>query len=61
VAAVVRERSFLSAASHVPICPARLAGDGVLLGAGEVALQPLLDQPRRWSSGEWSSEPRVSG
>ena len=53
VAEVVRERSFLSAASHVPICSARLAGDGGLLGAGELALQPLLDQPRRWSASEW--------
>jgi len=50
VAEVVRGRSFLSAASQVPICSARLAGDGGLLGAGELALQPLLDQPRRWSS-----------
>lgn len=55
VAEVVRERSFLSAASQVPICPARLAGDGGLLGAGELALQPLLDQPRRWSSSESSA------
>ncbi len=53
VAEVVRERSFLSAASQVPICSARLAGDGGLLGAGELALQPLLDQPRRWSASEW--------
>ena len=55
VAEVVRERSFLSAASQVPICSARLAGDGGLLGAGELALQPLLDRPRRWSSSEWSA------
>ena len=55
VAEVVRERSFLSAASQVPICSARLAGDGGLLGAGELALQPVLDQPRRWSSSEWSA------
>ena len=53
VAEVVRERSFLDAASEVPICAARLAGDGVLLGAGELALQPLLDQPRRWPSSQW--------
>jgi predicted NBD/HSP70 family sugar kinase len=55
VAEVVRVRSFLSAASQVPICSARLAGDGVLLGAGELALQPLLDHPRRWSPSEWSA------
>ena len=54
VAEVVRERSFLSAASQVPIEAARLASDGALLGAGELALQPLLDQPRRWSSDPWS-------
>jgi predicted NBD/HSP70 family sugar kinase len=53
VAEVVRERSFLSAASQVPICSARLAADGGLLGAGELALQPLLDQPRRWSADVW--------
>jgi len=55
VAEVVRGRSFLSAASQVPICSARLDGDGALLGAGELALQPLLDQPRRWSSSERSA------
>jgi predicted NBD/HSP70 family sugar kinase len=46
---VVRERSFLGAASTVPIVAARLAGDAGLVGAAELALQPLLDQPRRWT------------
>jgi predicted NBD/HSP70 family sugar kinase len=46
---VVRERSFLGAASTVPIVAARLAGDAGLVGAAELALQPLLDRPRRWT------------
>jgi hypothetical protein len=51
VVAVVRDRSFLDAASEVAIGPGRLGDDAVLLGAGELALQPVLDDPRRWAAG----------
>ena len=39
-------RSFLSDAGHVPVVAGELP-DSVLLGAAELALQPLLDDPRR--------------
>ena len=38
--------SFLDAASQVPIVPAALGEDAILLGAGELALQPVLEDPR---------------
>ena len=44
--ATVRRRSFLDAASQVPIVPAALGEDAILLGAGELALQPVLEDPR---------------
>jgi predicted NBD/HSP70 family sugar kinase len=47
--AVVRsklaERAFLTDLAHTPIVPGELT-DSVLLGAAELALQPLLDDPR---------------
>ena len=46
LAETVRRRSFLDAASQVPIVPAALGEDAILLGAGELALQPVLDDPR---------------
>ena len=46
LAETVRRRSFLDAASEVPIVPAALGEDAILLGAGELALQPILDDPR---------------
>jgi len=46
VHATVAERSFLSPLGDIPISPGDLT-DGVLLGAAELALQPLLDDPRR--------------
>ncbi|MCE7012094.1 ROK family protein [Kibdelosporangium philippinense] len=39
------ERAFLADLAHVPITPGELA-DSVLLGAAELAFQPLLDDPR---------------
>jgi predicted NBD/HSP70 family sugar kinase len=46
LAETVRRQSFLDAASQVPIVPAALGEDAILLGAGELALQPVLDDPR---------------
>jgi predicted NBD/HSP70 family sugar kinase len=46
LAGTVFRRSFLDAASRVPIVPAALGEDAILLGAGELALQPILDDPR---------------
>ncbi len=46
MADALRRRSLLSVASEVPLCPGSLADDAIILGAGELALQPLLDQPR---------------
>ena len=45
----LRERSFLSAASEVPIAAGTLDDDAVLLGAAELALQSILDHPREYS------------
>lgn len=42
----VGRRSFLVEAGEVPIVPGELP-DGELLGAAELALQPLLDNPKR--------------
>ena len=42
----LRKGSFLSAASEVPLRAGSLADDAVVLGAGELALQRILDQPR---------------
>jgi predicted NBD/HSP70 family sugar kinase len=53
LAETVHRRSFLDAASQVPIVPAALGEDAILLGAGELALQPILDDPR--------SAPRLTG
>jgi predicted NBD/HSP70 family sugar kinase len=39
------ERAFLTDLAHTPIVPGELT-DSVLLGAAELALQPLLDDPR---------------
>jgi predicted NBD/HSP70 family sugar kinase len=46
MADALRRRSLLSVASEVPLCAGSLADDAIILGAGELALQPLLDQPR---------------
>jgi predicted NBD/HSP70 family sugar kinase len=57
---VVRERiakrSFLRPLGDVPIAPGELPHD-VLLGAAELALQPLLDDPRRALDGTARLEP----
>jgi predicted NBD/HSP70 family sugar kinase len=50
MADALRRRSLLSVASEVPLCAAALADDAIILGAGELALQPLLDQPRLLTS-----------
>lgn len=42
----VGRRSFLVGAEEIPIVPGELP-DGELLGAAELALQPLLDNPKR--------------
>jgi predicted NBD/HSP70 family sugar kinase len=42
----VGTRSFLVGAGEIPIVPGELP-DGVLLGAAELALQPLLDNPKQ--------------
>jgi predicted NBD/HSP70 family sugar kinase len=44
------QRAFLSDLSQTPIVPGRLP-DSVLLGAAELAMQPLLDDPRTVLSG----------
>ncbi|CAM3891474.1 ROK family protein [Kibdelosporangium persicum] len=44
------ERAFLADLAHVPITPGELA-DSVLLGAAELAFQPLLDDPRAFPAG----------
>ncbi|MEV4320581.1 ROK family protein [Actinocrispum sp. NPDC049592] len=45
VRSTLAERAFLTDLAHTPIVPGELA-DSVLLGAAELALQPLLDDPR---------------
>jgi predicted NBD/HSP70 family sugar kinase len=45
VRAKLAERAFLTELAHTPIVPGELT-DSVLLGAAELALQPLLDDPR---------------
>ncbi|WP_086827035.1 ROK family protein [Allokutzneria sp. NRRL B-24872] len=42
----VASRSFLTEVGEIPVVPGALA-DSVLLGAAELALQPLLDDPKR--------------
>ena len=42
------ERAFLTEMAHVPITPGELP-DAVLLGAAELAFQPLLDDPRSYA------------
>ncbi|SMD18864.1 ROK family protein [Kibdelosporangium aridum] len=44
------ERAFLADLAHVPITPGERA-DSVLLGAAELAFQPLLDDPRAFAPG----------
>lgn len=46
VAERLASRSFLSGAGEIPVVVGALA-DSVLLGAAELAMQPLLDDPRR--------------
>jgi predicted NBD/HSP70 family sugar kinase len=46
----VETRSFLTGAGEIPIVPGELP-DGELLGAAELALQPLLDNPKRALTG----------
>jgi predicted NBD/HSP70 family sugar kinase len=45
VRSTLAERAFLTDLANTPIVPGELA-DSVLLGAAELALQPLLDDPR---------------
>lgn len=42
----IAHRSFLPGAGEIPVSEGQLA-DSVLLGAAELALQPLLDDPKR--------------
>jgi predicted NBD/HSP70 family sugar kinase len=45
VRSTLAERAFLADLAHTPIVPGELT-DSVLLGAAELAFQPLLDDPR---------------
>jgi predicted NBD/HSP70 family sugar kinase len=45
VRSTLAERAFLTDLAHTPIVPGELT-DSVLLGAAELAFQPLLDDPR---------------